>query len=400
MACRKNLSGLASYFLGDALGSVRQLTDAAGAVTLAKTYDPYGRLRSLAQSAGTPSTSLGFTGEVTDPAASTAQDALVYLRARYYAPGAGRFTTRDTWPGVSEQPQSLNRYAYGLDNPVMYTDPSGHCGPPCAIAIAAGVGFVAGSVYELFDQFDHGSSWNCLDWSKILLAGAIGAGIAALAVITWIIGLGLLAAMGESAFVGMGLGFFGNVGFQIGADIASGQSFSDAFSHVNWKTAIEYGVAGAIAGPITAVVTETVAGAVVGGALGGLLGGQAAAVSGAIWDSVANVSTSNNPWDALSESMTRQGIGDFFKDANDEGLLQPGKMVYDTFSGGLVGGFSQAAENFFTEPLGDEYYAISSAKDAHTILPGTLGASYHFVSDWMEQLVQAGLDRVSNNQTK
>ena len=98
--------------------------------------------------------------------------------------------------------------------------------------------------------------------------------------------------------------------------------------------------------------------------------------------------------------MTRQGIGDFFKDANDEGLLQPGKMVYDTFSGGLVGGFSQAAENFFTEPLGDEYYAISSAKDAHTILPGTLGASYHFVSDWMEQLVQAGLDRVSNNQTK
>ena len=27
MSCRKNLSGLASYFLGDALGSVRQLKD-------------------------------------------------------------------------------------------------------------------------------------------------------------------------------------------------------------------------------------------------------------------------------------------------------------------------------------------------------------------------------------
>jgi hypothetical protein len=30
------------YFLGDALGSVRQLVDDSGAVVLAKTYDPYG----------------------------------------------------------------------------------------------------------------------------------------------------------------------------------------------------------------------------------------------------------------------------------------------------------------------------------------------------------------------
>ncbi len=29
------------YFLGDALGSVRQVTDSAGAVTLAKSYEPY-----------------------------------------------------------------------------------------------------------------------------------------------------------------------------------------------------------------------------------------------------------------------------------------------------------------------------------------------------------------------
>jgi len=30
------------YFLGDALGSVRQLTDSTGAVTFARAYDPYG----------------------------------------------------------------------------------------------------------------------------------------------------------------------------------------------------------------------------------------------------------------------------------------------------------------------------------------------------------------------
>ena len=34
------------YFLGDALGSVRQLVDENGSVTLTKTYEPYGELAS------------------------------------------------------------------------------------------------------------------------------------------------------------------------------------------------------------------------------------------------------------------------------------------------------------------------------------------------------------------
>ena len=51
------------YFLGDALGSVRQMTDAAGAVMLAKAYDPYGV---AVQSVGNNSTSYAFTGEMTD----------------------------------------------------------------------------------------------------------------------------------------------------------------------------------------------------------------------------------------------------------------------------------------------------------------------------------------------
>ncbi|MCL4270730.1 MAG: hypothetical protein KJZ72_14345 [Anaerolineales bacterium] len=30
------------YFLGDALGSVRQMTDQAGTITFGRSYDPYG----------------------------------------------------------------------------------------------------------------------------------------------------------------------------------------------------------------------------------------------------------------------------------------------------------------------------------------------------------------------
>jgi len=55
-----NTSTLATdYFLGDALGSVRQLTDSTGAVTFAQGYAPYGTVSSTAGSAST----YGFTNE-------------------------------------------------------------------------------------------------------------------------------------------------------------------------------------------------------------------------------------------------------------------------------------------------------------------------------------------------
>src|SRR5258706_5559136 len=48
----------AEYFLGDALGSVRQLTADNGDITLTKSYDPYGK---VIQSAGSGSSAFAFT---------------------------------------------------------------------------------------------------------------------------------------------------------------------------------------------------------------------------------------------------------------------------------------------------------------------------------------------------
>jgi RHS repeat-associated protein len=109
------------YFMTDALGSVRQLTDSQGDVTLANAYEPYG---TLAQTAGSAQTSYGFTGEQQDPSG------MVYLRARYYSSDAGRFLTRDTWMGDYNNPLSLNRWMYVEGNPINYSDPSGHCVNP------------------------------------------------------------------------------------------------------------------------------------------------------------------------------------------------------------------------------------------------------------------------------
>jgi len=69
-----------AYFLGDALGSVRQLVDGNGVVILAKTYKPYGEVLS---STGEGASSYGFTGEMQN-------GDLVYLRARYYCISRGK----------------------------------------------------------------------------------------------------------------------------------------------------------------------------------------------------------------------------------------------------------------------------------------------------------------------
>jgi RHS repeat-associated protein len=131
------------YYLGDALNSVRQIANDSGTITLARNYDPFGK---IAQTVGTAQTDFGFTGELTDASG------LIYLRARYYQSLTGRFTSRDTFTGDVNSPASLNRFNYAHSNPVMNTDPSGHCVFAvidtliCATVGGALVGLVAGGV--------------------------------------------------------------------------------------------------------------------------------------------------------------------------------------------------------------------------------------------------------------
>ena len=49
---------------------------------------------------------------------------LYYLKARYYDPTTGQFTQEDT---VQDDNLQYNLYGYCSANPVLYTDPSGHC---------------------------------------------------------------------------------------------------------------------------------------------------------------------------------------------------------------------------------------------------------------------------------
>jgi RHS repeat-associated protein len=105
------------YFLGDALGSVRNLVDSAGMVTLTQSYTPYGE---VLDTAGTGVTEYAYTGEMYD-----AETGLVFLRTRYYSVGDGRFLGMDQWDGDERMPMSYNAWLYVYANPVNLTDPKG-----------------------------------------------------------------------------------------------------------------------------------------------------------------------------------------------------------------------------------------------------------------------------------
>ena len=108
------------YHLGDALGSIRQIANGSGVVTLAKNYEPYGNVLG---SVGSGSTTMGYTGEILDASG------LQFNRARYYSSATGTFTSKDMWQDYNS-PQTLNGWNYTAGNPVNRVDPSGQCYRP------------------------------------------------------------------------------------------------------------------------------------------------------------------------------------------------------------------------------------------------------------------------------
>jgi len=151
----------------DHLGTPRRITNDADAVVGSHTYYAFGP--ETPDGLNEPSlTRLKFTGHERDSEAGGGLVELDYMHARYYSAALGRFLSVDpTWASADlAAPQSWNRYVYGKNAPLSYTDPSGRN------AVA-----VAGATLEL-----------ALDAAaEELLKNGIKSGIA-YAVATWLVG--------------------------------------------------------------------------------------------------------------------------------------------------------------------------------------------------------------------
>ena len=81
-------------------------------------YYPYGETR---LTTGTMQTDQLFTGQ-----REMADLGIYHYGARFYSPTVGRFLSADTIVPNPANPQDFNRYSYVRNNPVRYTDPTGH----------------------------------------------------------------------------------------------------------------------------------------------------------------------------------------------------------------------------------------------------------------------------------
>jgi RHS repeat-associated protein len=128
-----------SYLSTDHPGSTRLVTNASGNAISRHDYLPFGKempvnLGSRNTIAGYANPQAGsqpadervlqrFTGQEDDP-----ETGLQYFHARYYSGAQGRFMSPDP-AGIlaadPTNPQSWNQYAYVLNNPLIFSDPTG-----------------------------------------------------------------------------------------------------------------------------------------------------------------------------------------------------------------------------------------------------------------------------------
>ena len=139
---------------------------------------------------------------------------LYYLKTRYYDPETGRFISPDSINYLAPQSiNGLNLYAYCLNNPVMYVDPTGESFILAMIIGGAIAGAIIGATVNGVTAYSEGvRGWD--------LAGAIVAGAAVGGIAGGIIGAGVGTLFGGAA-VGGALAIAGGGTAAAGAAISA-----------------------------------------------------------------------------------------------------------------------------------------------------------------------------------
>lgn len=108
-----------TFYHFDAQHNTTSLSNQNAAITDTYTYDPFGTVLTHTGNSKQPFTFLGEFGVEQE------NTSLYFVRARYYDAANGRFLSRDVYPGDLINPQTINRYVYGINNPNINFDPTG-----------------------------------------------------------------------------------------------------------------------------------------------------------------------------------------------------------------------------------------------------------------------------------
>ncbi|MDD5760083.1 MAG: RHS repeat-associated core domain-containing protein [Desulfobulbaceae bacterium] len=139
------------WLLGDHLGSTAVAAGSAGNQYGEVRYKAWGETR---YTSGNTLTTYRFTGQREEQSLG-----LYFYNARWYDPALGRFVQADTIIPRPGNAQAWDRYAYANNNPLYYTDPSGHVSIPIIFLIAI-------AALKAFDYswtaYDAWQSWQVL----------------------------------------------------------------------------------------------------------------------------------------------------------------------------------------------------------------------------------------------
>ena len=107
-----------AYYMYNGHGDVTALIGTNGEIAATYYYDAFGN---ITEQTGEVKNPIKYAGYQYDE-----ETGVYYLNARYYDPKIARFLTEDTYRGDPSDPLSLNLYTYCANEPIKYTDPTGH----------------------------------------------------------------------------------------------------------------------------------------------------------------------------------------------------------------------------------------------------------------------------------
>jgi len=113
------------YLHRDHIGSIVMITNDQGGVVEKRQFDAWGNIVKLQDGFGNDLAAFvvldrGFTGHE-----HLLKAGLIHMNARLYDPKLHRFISPDNFVQDSYNTQNYNRYGYAMNNPLMYTDPTG-----------------------------------------------------------------------------------------------------------------------------------------------------------------------------------------------------------------------------------------------------------------------------------
>jgi RHS repeat-associated protein len=138
---------------------------------------PFGEVRTIPGLTSITQTDFGYTGQ-----RNYAYINLLDYGARWYSASLGRFTQPDSIVPDLNDTQAWNRYSYVINNPVNYTDPSGHFGLLATAAVGALIGAAVGAggywlnTIASGEEFDVGDAFVAAGVGA-LAGGLIGSGV-------------------------------------------------------------------------------------------------------------------------------------------------------------------------------------------------------------------------------